>query len=931
MTTAAREASPTYCYIGGQRVDLNPVPGYVAVKLNDERENLSPEALALVEDRSSFVDFVPQYGVKILQTADQGQALEVLRREPGVLFANPVFQRDPRDPDDLMFVDNRFIVQFKPDKTRAQIDEFNSRYGVRIVEQRKYAEKLYVLEAPPGTDAVDLANRYHESGMVESAEPNLIRQPRFRAGASAVVEPETVERATRDDFSAQQWHLDTAKVRDAWRITQGEPDIYVAILDDGVDLSHPEFAGKVVAQHDFENGTADGNPKDDTDRHGTACAGVAVAAGAKASGAAPKCSLVAFRTPRYLGVADEGTMFEEAVTAQADVISCSWGPADGTGSNDPLPNATRLAVRYCQTNGRNGKGIPIFWAAGNGNESVMLDGYASNPDVIAVAASTSKETKAYYSDFGTAISICAPSSGSASQGEKGIFTTDRLGASGYNAGQADRGDAAGDYYNKFGGTSSATPLAAGIAGLMLSVNPNLSAADVKRILQQTADRIGPASSYNSAGHSDIFGYGRVNALAAVRAAQGGGTETAEPTITGPETISRTDPAPMFQVDASPNQYYVVEVATTQGLLNTANSSQWTATNHYGSWEDSPFFTASTYTLPTAVWERLRNGNELYYRVWTSSSNSGWADTVSTEPACMQITAGQSTASGPSISGPQSISAGDSAPSFVVNAAPNQFYVVEVATAQNLLDTGNSGQWTQTNHYGSWEDSPFFSALTYTLPTAVWDRLKGAGQLFYRVWTSSSNSGWVDTATSDTRTMAITGGGSRMMTRDAEKAEGSGERKRGYERPRIFGPDVYDPQRSESPTFLIESDSNRYFAVEVTFVPSLFDRTRNESRRTADLFYGSWESGLIRMTGSSAVYQLPADAWTRLRGTAEAQRQENLFYRVLTAASDNRTWSNAQASTADTEYREARFIKLDPAMGRLGDSLKVRDEALWTEQ
>jgi subtilase family serine protease len=85
-------------------------------------------------------------------------------------------------------------------------------------------------------------------------------------------------------------------------------------------------------------------------------------------------------------------------------------------------------------------------------------------------------------------------------------------------------DEEGNYTNKFGGTSSATPLVAGIAALMLSINEDLTLTQVKDILMKTADKIGDSSTYSynettGLTHSDYFGYGRVNALRAVQMAE----------------------------------------------------------------------------------------------------------------------------------------------------------------------------------------------------------------------------------------------------------------------------------------------------------------------------------------------------------------------------------------------------------------------------
>ena len=158
-----------------------------------------------------------------------------------------------------------------------------------------------------------------------------------------------------------------------------------------------------------------------------------------------------------------------------------------------------------------------MFAAGNENSPVdgfkdgrpVRSGFAIHPDVIAVAASTSNDDRSHYSNFGPEIWVSAPSSG---RGGRGILTTDRTGSVGY-----DEGDYTID--DPFGGTSSSTPLAAGICGLMLSVNPNLTASEVRDILKVTAVKIDPQNgNYNNEGHSDLYGWGRIDAFDCVQEA-----------------------------------------------------------------------------------------------------------------------------------------------------------------------------------------------------------------------------------------------------------------------------------------------------------------------------------------------------------------------------------------------------------------------------
>ena len=155
------------------------------------------------------------------------------------------------------------------------------------------------------------------------------------------------------------------------------------------------------------------------------------------------------------------------------------------------------------TKGRGGRGCVITWAAGNGNESVDNDGYASYERVIAVAACNDTGTRSAYSDMGKALWCAFPSQPRRAQSlTPGIWTTDRTGAEGYNPGDESLGDDAGDYTNSFGGTSSACPGVAGVAALILAVNPELRWREVRDLLRACCDRIDEAGGdYDADGHS----------------------------------------------------------------------------------------------------------------------------------------------------------------------------------------------------------------------------------------------------------------------------------------------------------------------------------------------------------------------------------------------------------------------------------------------
>jgi uncharacterized repeat protein (TIGR01451 family) len=153
-------------------------------------------------------------------------------------------------------------------------------------------------------------------------------------------------------------------------------------------------------------------------------------------------------------------------------------------------------------------GVQQFRETGVPLLATQVDYPASLPEAIAVGASTDFDFRSDYSQYGSKLDFVAPSDG----GAAGIFTTDRGGTSGYNDGTKDDPD----YTRGFGGTSSATPVASGVAALVLSLNPYLTASDVRALLRDTCDKVG-AVNYDAAGRNPFYGSGRINAARAVQA------------------------------------------------------------------------------------------------------------------------------------------------------------------------------------------------------------------------------------------------------------------------------------------------------------------------------------------------------------------------------------------------------------------------------
>jgi subtilisin family serine protease len=452
------------------------------------------------------------------------QIMNALRTQTDVVqYCSHVLQRDLNSymPGMEIGLDNKIFIEFKRKPSRKNINRIEQAHGLRAIW--RFTENLkgivFELTSQAKVNPIKISKTLMHSGSYETVEPCLIDAKVSKAIPS-------------DAAFSRQWHLlntgqgggipgADCNATEAWDYTWGSPEITVALIDDGFDLFHPDFdlPEKIIAPYDATGRDSNPQPEHFSENHGTSCAGVALAARGSgiAVGVAPDCSFMPIRHAGRLGDFEEALAFYHAFRNKADVISCSWGPWDGYKPELwPMPRLTQYVIDICVSFGRDGKGIPIFFAAGNGNEPLKWDGYANYKKVIAVAACTNEDKKAYYSDYGKNVWVTAPSSG----GTLGIFTTDRLGAQGYSWDS--------DYTGEFGGTSAATPLVAGVVALILSVNKDLTVNQIKQILKETAVKINKNNStqYSDTwgnkysdeyvnGHSQVYGWGRIDAGAAV--------------------------------------------------------------------------------------------------------------------------------------------------------------------------------------------------------------------------------------------------------------------------------------------------------------------------------------------------------------------------------------------------------------------------------
>ncbi len=312
--------------------------------------------------------------------------------------------------------------------------------------------------------------------------------------------------------------------------------VRIAVVDIDLEIAHEDLAANVATglSYNYLTGSSDPTsaPTDTVPGHGTAVAGIIAARdlnGLGVRGVAPRANLVGYN---YLENSTDSNGADAMTRNAADVSvnTNSWAPTPGTGTLAAAATIWQSAINYGLIYGRSGHGIVYTFAAGNGGDSTQnggpvdnsnYNGYANNRGVMAVGAVTDQGTKSSYSDRGANLWVSAP--GGEYCNTHTITTTDRTGAVGENPPAPSTGyvDYANlNYTQCMNGTSSATPMVAGVAALVLQANPNLGWRDVRVILAATARKNDPANvewAVNGNGFhiNPNYGFGVVDANAAV--------------------------------------------------------------------------------------------------------------------------------------------------------------------------------------------------------------------------------------------------------------------------------------------------------------------------------------------------------------------------------------------------------------------------------
>lgn len=323
----------------------------------------------------------------------------------------------------------------------------------------------------------------------------------------AVAAPVSSAAAGTDPLRSHQWGLDMIHADAAHALTTGA-GATVAVVDTGIDASHPDLQGRILPGWDFVDG--DSTPQDGNG-HGTHVSGIIAADAGNGIGVdsvAPGAKIMPVRVLDSSGTGSDSAVaqgIDWATNHGAEVINLSLGgsvPLEGLGVQDPVSAAVQRAVN---------RGVVVVAAAGN-DGLPFCENDSEQGKVLCVGAVDKRGNRTFYSSFGQGLSLVAPGGSDLPGTDEDILST-------WNDGG----------YHELAGTSQATPHVAGVAALLVSLGLRGQAV-VQRILATATDLGAP-------GPDPIYGAGVVNAQAAVAGLAGSGTAGPQP-AGGPTTRAR---------------------------------------------------------------------------------------------------------------------------------------------------------------------------------------------------------------------------------------------------------------------------------------------------------------------------------------------------------------------------------------------------------
>lgn len=527
-------AGEDYYVVDGQKVVLPVSQKYRALKLKagmsaatikSFKANIDSGNVGTVADSP----VLEKYGIVLVQikegvgSSSFVREIENMSTREEVESRNPVYGVGGID----QVLTNEFAVQFKSEASEESINLSIRTKNAEVVKKHEKIKNRYILRfiGKSAREALAISNQYHQDPLVEFSEPNFIliypQRPEIEKkdiGPEGALTP-SPETTPDDPLYPKQWYLNNTgsvgnsdadiDAPEAWNIQIGSSAIIIAIIDEGVEINHPDLKDKIVTPYDATDGDNNQEPNS-WDGHGTACAGIAAAITKNSLGVAGigwKVKILPVRIaysnvphgPWITSISIIQDGIRTAVDRGANVLSNSWGGGSPS-------SAINLAIDHAINNN-----CVVVFAAGNNAGPVSYPANLSlSKTIIAVSATnewdefktpSSSDGEGWWgSNFGPQINIAAPG--------VHMYTTDISGPDGYTS---------GNYVSNFNGTSSATPLVAGTAALVLSQNPGWNPDQVRNRLQKKADDLG------ATGFDDQFGHGRLNAWKSLKTTGNCGT------------------------------------------------------------------------------------------------------------------------------------------------------------------------------------------------------------------------------------------------------------------------------------------------------------------------------------------------------------------------------------------------------------------------
>jgi len=481
-----------YTYQGGLKMPLSRVTTHFISR--------APKSALLCDNFQPIGSLTPN--TWIVRT-DDASLNEDIRRARKLGPAYPAYVVD--DGGWNLGVTDRIFVRFhtEVESEDAALRQFMKRHGLELIEPLTARDYLFRVDAAADVVDVVCAVTEQERDLVEMVDHDLN------------IEPEPTEIAVNDPYGPMQWYLfsdpkSSIECDGAWRLAgQGSRDVVIAVVDCGFDLDDPNFEpGKFVGWGLVVNGElkTGGDARLDMNSphpHGTLCAALAAASANDVGGlgVAPGCSLLPVKWNelggRYCISNSAFLRIIQFLRDTVDVVSCSWS----IGANSYWPPPIVEALRESAiSGGRSGKGIVWVWSAGNRNTPIQYSSkvpvptcvhndvtrcvvtrkarrfhhsFAKMPGVLLVGAVSSIGQRCHYSNYGDGLDVVAPSENRHLYGRLPVAGSAIVAPRGYSL-------------VTIGGTSASTPLVAGVAALVRSANPALTASEIASVIRRTA-------------------------------------------------------------------------------------------------------------------------------------------------------------------------------------------------------------------------------------------------------------------------------------------------------------------------------------------------------------------------------------------------------------------------------------------------------------